>query len=123
MTPTERLLELHAHLSAGFRASPPSLASERDLSDSVERLLVGRVYDREHRLTARDRLDFLVGGVAVEVKIAESLAGLTRQCFRYAEHVDVHAILVITTLNRLRRLPPSMCEKPVLVLCLADYLL
>lgn len=122
---------LHALLESAFRAAPPMLASERDLQDSVERALVAErvIYDREHRLDAKSRPDFFVEGpvlgrgIAVEVKIADSLSSLTRQLFRYADHPAVTGILVVTTLHRLRRLPPTMCGRPVVVLDVGDYLL
>jgi hypothetical protein len=58
----------------------------------------GLAFVREHRLSGRDRLDFLVeGGIAVEVKMNRTApAAILRQLERYAEHDAVQALILAT---------------------------
>lgn len=74
---------------------------------------------REVRLDARSRVDLLVGGVAVEVKVAGSTAALLRQIRRYAAHDRVEGVLVVSGRVRHLRLPTAVCGKPVRVVTLA----
>ena len=76
---------------------------------------------REHRLTPKDRLDFLLDGIGIEVKVKGGLSELTRQLFRYAEHPDVKGILVASTRSQHAALPELIREKPVAFLNLGDY--
>lgn len=101
-------------------------AREVELQDGIGRVLEaafpGQV-QREVRLEGgRNRLDFQVGGVAVEVKIDGSLSELTRQVQRYAGLPEVSGVLAVVGRARLRNLPESLCGKPVGVLHLAGAL-
>ena len=93
---------------------------ERELQDGIERAFVrgGVAYEREVRLSARDRLDFLAGAVAVEVKVDGGLADLTRQVWRYAEDPRVRELLVVSSRSRLDGLASEINGKPVVVLVL-----
>ena len=70
-------------------------------------------FKREVRLTDQDRVDFMVGGTAIEVKIDGGLSELTRQVHRYAQHSDVAEILVITTKAKHAGLPRLINNKPL----------
>jgi len=61
------------------------------------------------------RLDFLVDGIAIEVKVDGSTASLIRQLGRYAELEDVRALLVVTTRHRLAQVPREIAGKQVRV--------
>lgn len=122
MTPAE--LSTMVYRLAAVR--PPPIYSERALCDELELLITGRVeFDREFQISPKDRPDFVIGRmptllaavpvVAVEVKIKGSLADLTRQLFRYAEHPDVAGILVVTTRADHQRLPDVILDRPVAV--------
>lgn len=76
-----------------------SFRSERDLQDGVEGVLGagGLEFEREVRLNARDRIDFMVGSIGLEVKIAGSATNLLRQLARYAEHERVDSLVVVTS--------------------------
>lgn len=89
--------------------------NEAELSDAVRRLLDARGirYETEVRLDARDRLDFLVGTVAIELKVKGSLAALLRQLDRYARHERIDSLLVATTLRRLTYLPAALHGKRI----------
>lgn len=67
---------------------------------------------RECQLGDHDRPDFMLGRIAIEVKIGGSLNALTRQVVRYAQRREVEGIVVVTTLNRHRNLPATINGKP-----------
>ncbi len=71
-------------------------------------------FDREARLDARSRIDFLVpdapGRVGIEVKVAGTPDNVRRQLTRYAPHVD--ALLLVTTRVRHRYLQPPTPATP-----------
>lgn len=79
-------------------------------------------FERELRLSRRDRIDFLVAGrIGVELKIKCSARMILRQLTRYAEH-DVVTSLILVTLNAVA-MPRSIDGKPVYVVNLgAGYL-
>ncbi len=120
---------LSALILDAFTERRPQIPNERALCDALERVLAGLggdaascYYSREHRLGARDRPDFAIDPpphdgriLAVEVKVKGSLADLTRQVFRYAEHDQVSGILVVTTRADHRRLPETILDRPVAV--------
>lgn len=135
MTPAE-LLEA-THQFVGFRKYP--IDTELALQDAIEKELwqmvgLGRTGllntklsreeqfiadpQREVVLTARDRPDFMVGPLAIELKVKGSPADVARQLMRYAEHPSVGAILLVTTRSSHRAMPAQMCGKPVRVLYL-----
>ena len=123
MTPATLATQLYAALAE----RRPQIPSERALCDAIDRVLfgLGYTFEREFHLDARDRPDFVVGlvpVVAIEVKVKGSLAELTRQIHRYAQHPDVSGILVISTRSDHQRLPDSLGGKPVAV-CYLDFYL
>lgn len=95
-----------------------SFNNEKELQDGIELALQNRnvQYIREAIVPPKDRVDFLVGSIGVEVKIKSSLANLTRQIHRYAQWEGISSVLVITSLNRLRNLPATLNGKPVHVI-------
>lgn len=116
-----RLEELSS-LIAGFRYR---FTDERDLQDGIERVLRSSdsPYRREPVLSAPDRPDFLVGDIAIEVKIQGTLAQLLRQVSRYAAHDKVRGILVVGTPVWLVQVPDEICCKPMASLRLLGSLL
>jgi hypothetical protein len=91
--------------------------SEADLQEGISRVLTeaGLPHRREHHL-GPDRVDFFLAGIALEVKIDGSLSAVTRQLHRYAQHPDVHSVLLVTTRALHDRMPVAMCGKPVAVI-------
>lgn len=108
----ELLTKLRAH---GYR-----FACEKDLQAGVERVLqqASWTYVREHQLTSRDRPDFFLNSIALELKIKGSLTEVTRQLHRYAQHPSVEAIILMTSRSRHRGVPRVLNEKPVHVVYL-----
>ena len=75
---------------------------------------------REVILDARNRIDFLVGEVGIEVKVDGSLTDLVRQLIRYAKFEQITSIVVVSTRARHRDVPRHVGGKPVHLAYLAD---
>ncbi|MCA2247582.1 hypothetical protein JF729_07195 [Mycobacterium intracellulare] len=90
---------------------------ETQIQDRVGAALAaaGLVFERECRLSERDRPDFLVGGqVVVEVKLKTPRSVVLRQLGRYAEHGQVEAIVLATTsFSTLRNMRVTIHQVPV----------
>lgn len=109
-----------------------ALESERLPSGTESRLQVaiadrltaiGASFEREHRLSEKDRVDFFLdGGIALEVKTQGSLNDVTRQLARYAEHESVTEILLVTSRLQLAAVPAELGGKPVRVARLWSFL-
>ena len=69
------------------------------------------------RLSDADIVDFMVGSIAVEVKIKGAKAEIYRQLERYAAHDNVTAILLVS--SRSMHLPALINGKPTLVASLS----
>lgn len=116
ISPTDLVRALKAH--------EYHYANERDLQDAIAVILRRREipFSREVRLTATDRIDFLVGlGIGVEVKLDGQMTELLRQLARYAQCEDVSALVVVTPKSRLAQLPDSLNGKPIYVVHLQTF--
>lgn len=104
VAPIRRRLDVVVALIQGHRYT---WQSERELCDHLERVfqIAGLPYAREYRLSAADRPDFMIGDVAVEVKVAGSLEAALRQCERYTHHDKVGGIVLATSRARHRITP------------------
>ncbi len=107
-----------------------NFASERDLQDGIAQVLFQRGirFAREVRLPPakkgeQDIPDFMVDGIAVEVKVDGGLSDVTRQLHRYAQHKEVQALLLVTSRSQLGNQPGKMSGKPVMVLALLGGIL
>lgn len=90
-------------------------SDEADLQAAIGQVLDGKtiLYRREHRLSDRDHIDFLVDpGLGVEVKVSGSLSSVVRQMMRYAEHPEIKGLVLVTTQMQ-HRLPRTLAGKPV----------
>lgn len=89
----------------------------------LERILTdaGLKFEREHPLDKKSRLDFWFPElrVAMEVKVRGKPHDVMSQITRYAEHETVGALLLVTTLAKLCRLPDSIAGKPARAVRLA----
>lgn len=92
-------------------------ASEIGLHLGLEQAMkdAGLTPQPEVRLGKAGRIDFIVGRVGVEVKVAGGTEALLRQITRYAHRHELDEILVVTTCRRHRALPETAAGKPVRV--------
>ena len=96
------------------------LGSERLMQDDVERAFKQDEieYEREKVLGPGDRVDFLVGGIALELKIKGRPAQIVKQIERYATHDAVDSIVLLTNVP-MPRIPRLHQAKPCYVVSLA----
>lgn len=71
---------------------------------------------REVRLNDHDRIDFLVGVVGIEVKVAGSIGPVARQLRRYAESPMIDELILVTTRVQLTQVPTTGLKVPLTVL-------
>lgn len=105
-----------ARLLLALRAARFACVDEAELQTAVERLLggMGFPYKRELRLSARDRVDFMIDdGIALELKVKTDGAALLRQCLRYAAHDAVKEIVAASTTHHVLNLPDNVAGKPL----------
>ncbi len=119
-------------LASRLRTFRYHATSEADIQRALGQALtrLGIPHIREHVLTARDRLDFLVSpdltpalsgaGLGIEVKVGGSAQDAVRQVHRYLQHDALTGILLVTT-RLTHRLPDTIGGKPVAVLHLATW--
>ena len=90
---------------------------EAALRDAVAATLAAHGWEPEveRRLSDRDRVDVLVGRVAVECKTAGTWQALARQAQRYAHSDAVDGIVVVTTKAAHLTLPDTLAGVPVRV--------
>ncbi|PMS08584.1 hypothetical protein C0Z17_29500, partial [Trinickia caryophylli] len=62
--------------------------------------------------------DFLINGIAVEVKTRSPRKAIFRQLSRYAKHEEVRALILLTGTSM--QLPPEINGKPALVVSLGE---
>lgn len=90
--------------------------TQLNLADALKQAGIG--FEREVRLSPADIVDFMVSGVAIEVKLKGSRKmDVYRQLVRYAEHDSVKAIVLATNLTM--GLPAELDGKPVYFVSLA----
>lgn len=74
---------------------------EASLQDRIEEALKGAgfKYEREYRLTPRDRVDFYLPEIltGIEVKVAGNTSSLNKQVTRYAGSLQIERVIVVTT--------------------------
>ena len=96
-----------------LRRSRLRVGDEAALQLSIEEVLTaaGEGFEREHRLSAADRIDFLLGTVGLEAKTRCNKRVIYRQLERYAAHDAISALILVT--GTAMGLPPSIGGKPV----------
>ncbi len=110
----------HAELADvldALRATRFLWASEDDLQRGLLEVFEqsGLPVAREFNLGREGRIDFLVGTVGVEVKVAGTWQNVRRQIAGYLQHATLSAMVVVTSKARHDRLPAELVGKPVVV--------
>lgn len=83
-------------------------ATQQEIAKQLD--AAGVEYKREVRLAPGDVVDFMIDGVAVEVKIKGNRAQIIRQLERYSAHDVVRQIVLLTSRSLL--LPATIGGKP-----------
>lgn len=93
---TEWQLKLNslARLLGGVRYR---YGSEVQLHEVMAQVLDGTGFQREYRLDEKNRADFWLDGLVIEVKVQGSAGDALRQVGRYIELPHVHAVLLAAT--------------------------
>jgi hypothetical protein len=109
------------HVAESVRRRRFRFVDEAQLQTGLAQALEadGFAVEREVRLGARDRLDLLVDGVAIEVKVAGGAVDVARQLARYARHDRVEALLLVTSRVRHVQVPRELGGKPLEIVALA----
>jgi hypothetical protein len=108
------------------------VGTEAALQDGIAAFLTrsGIHYQREYRfekncrvqgdrlVRSKDIVDFLVDGIACEVKIHGGPSEVTRQLHRYAQHEVVTSLVLVTSRMQLCRVPRELNGKTVSVAAL-----
>lgn len=91
------------------------LRRESALQQQIESVFIGAglPFEREVRLSASDRIDFMVGDVGVEVKVGGSRRAIYEQLVRYAKHESIQALILATGVATV--LPREIEGKPVYI--------
>ena len=95
---------------------------ERELQQGIDQVLgaADLPVRREVSLGQAGVIDFLIGDLGLEVKTSGSLAAVTRQLHRYAQHPAIAELLLVTSRMQLARLPATMNGKPIHVVHLLE---
>ena len=98
---------------AVLRRTRLRVGDEAALQLSIEEALTaaGASFEREHRLNAADRIDFMIGSVGLEAKTRCNKRVIYRQLERYAAHDAISALILVT--GTAMGLPPAIGGKPV----------
>jgi hypothetical protein len=105
-----QLVEIIRAALAKYRLT---FADEKQLQDQLAKIFLaeGLHFNREVSISPKDRLDFLIQEIAIEVKVGGSEESHLRQMKRYNDHPMVAGTLLIST--RKYNLPETLSGKPV----------
>lgn len=99
--------------------------SEKELQHAIALVFYQNNLDwkAEFPLTPRDRIDFMVEDVGVEVKTKDSFETVLRQLHRYAQFPQVKGLVLVTTRQSHRDLPLELNGKSLRVVWLINSFL
>jgi hypothetical protein len=112
-------------VAALLRSVRFNYVSEDELQRGIEQVLTEAkvTFEREVRLAPHDRIDFIVNGLGIEVKVRGATNEVIRQVQRYQEYERITAVMLVTTCSRHRDIPEMLRGKPVYVVVLQTGLL
>ncbi|QTP13392.1 hypothetical protein [Serratia symbiotica] len=96
-----------------------NFSDEIELQNAISAVLTqsGIAFEREHRLSMRDKPDFILdtdcGKIAMEVKIDGGKNPLLRQVNRYLSHDEIAGIIVVGTPYYIDLMPKTLNNKPI----------
>lgn len=92
--------------------------TELAMQDTLQRILKSAniKYHREFVFGPRDRIDFLVGRIGIECKVAGSTGAVMRQLLRYAERPEIGALILVTSRHTHRFSQTEIGGKPFKVI-------
>ncbi len=92
-------------------------SSELRFQDGIARALSDAAirFRREVALAPKDRIDFLIGTVGLEVKVDGAEMDVLRQLMRYAQSDQVRALILVTNRSKHSQMPDSLQGKPLAV--------
>ena len=93
-----------------------TLASEQALQQQIEKVLPS--FQREYRFDKKNRIDFFLAGIGIEVKIKGGRMAIYRQVERYAKFDSVTGLILIT--NVAMGFPKEILGKPCYVISLGE---
>src|SRR5271166_5168093 len=101
-----------------FSSHQFSLNTEEDLKIQMKKVLDDNKIEfvKEYVLDKKNRPDFFIEGIAVEVKIKGAAKAIYRQCERYCGFEEVKSLILVT--NRSMGFPETINEKPCYVVSL-----
>jgi len=99
-------------------------SNEIELHQGIEQFLIslGIDYQKEVILDSKDRIDFLIGKIGIEIKINESTSEVTRQLWRYAQQEMIDEIILITTRSKHKVIEGIINGKPIYIVHLLTFL-
>ena len=109
MTTGDDLVELL--MRRRYRHPTDELRLQEEIAELFTEWNIG--FEREVALTPRDRIDFLVGTIGIEVKVKGRASAVARQLLRYAEHERITELVLFTTRTQIV-VPHTLGGKPVL---------
>ena len=112
-------------VAALLRSVRFNYVSEDELQRGIEQVLTEAniSFEREVRLAPHDRIDFIVGGLGIEVKVHGATNEVIRQLQRYQGYERISAVMLVTTCARHRDIPGTLRGKPVYIVALQTGLL
>lgn len=112
LPPASGQVERVVQLLRGYRARPQN---ELDLQLGIAAIFEqhGVPFSREVILNDRDRIDFMVGALGIEVKVQGTRRDVFQQLTRYLAHTRVDEVLLFTTRSQLRVMPTTHAGKRI----------
>ena len=94
------------------------IGSETTVQNQVANVFdeAGIIYEREHRLDRKNRIDFLAGSTGIEVKIKGAKRGIYRQIKRYCDFDQISEIILLTGVAV--GMPKQINSRPIRVVSL-----
>lgn len=110
-------MTLGSHVVRVLRGYSFRFVSESQLHEAIAAALgdARLGFSREVRLLPRDRIDFLVGRIGIEVKVSGSVKAVEEQLARYSESEWIDELVLVTACARHGRVSREINGKPVYV--------